>query len=42
MVSKFGIGQSVPRTEDPRFHTGRGRYVDDNQLPNTSHGVVIR
>ena len=42
MVSKFGIGQSVPRTEDPRFLTGRGRYVDDIQLPNMSHGVVIR
>ncbi|HEY5607814.1 MAG TPA: xanthine dehydrogenase family protein molybdopterin-binding subunit [Alphaproteobacteria bacterium] len=42
MVSKFGIGQSVPRTEDPRFLTGRGRYVDDIQLPNMSHGVVVR
>ena len=26
---KFGIGQSVPRTEDPRLVQGKGRYTDD-------------
>ena len=26
---KFGVGQSVPRTEDPRFLKGSGRYVAD-------------
>ena len=26
---KYAIGQSVPRTEDPRLLKGRGRYVDD-------------
>jgi len=39
---KFGIGQSVPRTEDPRFLTGRGRYVDDIPMPGVLHGHVFR
>jgi carbon-monoxide dehydrogenase large subunit len=39
---KFGIGQPVPRTEDPRFLKGRGRYVDDIQPPNLAHGFVLR
>jgi len=38
---KFGIGQPVPRVEDPRFITGRGRYVDDIELPLQCHGVVV-
>ena len=38
---KFGIGQPVPRVEDPRFITGRGRYVDDIDLPRQCHGVVL-
>jgi len=40
-VTKFGIGQPVPRLEDPRFITGRGRFVDDIQLPRQCHGVVV-
>src|SRR5215469_6645103 len=40
-VQKFGIGQPVPRVEDPRFITGRGRYVDDFDLPRQCHGVQI-
>ena len=40
-VTKFGIGQPVPRLEDPRFITGRGRYVDDIDLPQQCHGVVV-
>jgi carbon-monoxide dehydrogenase large subunit len=40
-VQKFGIGQPVPRVEDPRFITGRGRYVDDFDLPHQAHGVVV-
>jgi carbon-monoxide dehydrogenase large subunit len=40
-VNKFGIGQPVPRVEDPRFITGRGRYVDDIELPHQCHGVVV-
>jgi aerobic carbon-monoxide dehydrogenase large subunit len=38
---KFGIGQPVPRVEDPRFITGRGRYVDDIELPHQCHGVLV-
>ncbi len=37
----FGIGQPVPRTEDPRFLTGRGTYVDDITLPHMSHAAVV-
>ncbi|HXQ84037.1 MAG TPA: xanthine dehydrogenase family protein molybdopterin-binding subunit, partial [Xanthobacteraceae bacterium] len=40
-MNKFGIGQPVPRVEDPRFITGRGRYVDDIELPHQCHGVVM-
>jgi aerobic carbon-monoxide dehydrogenase large subunit len=38
---KFGIGQPVPRLEDPRFITGRGRYVDDFELPRQCYGVLL-
>ena len=41
-MSKFGISQSVPRTEDPRFLTGAGRFVDDIAPDNALHGVVVR
>ena len=40
-MNKFGIGQPVPRVEDPRFITGRGRYVDDIDLPQQCYGVVV-
>jgi aerobic carbon-monoxide dehydrogenase large subunit len=40
-LNKFGIGQPVPRVEDPRFITGRGRFVDDIELPHQAHGVVV-
>jgi carbon-monoxide dehydrogenase large subunit len=40
-VAKFGIGQPVPRLEDPRFITGRGRYVDDIEMPHQCHGVLV-
>ena len=39
---KFGIGQAVPRKEDPRFLTGRGRYVDDIELPRMTFGYLLR
>jgi carbon-monoxide dehydrogenase large subunit len=38
---KFGIGQSVRRVEDQRFITGRGRYVDDINLPHQCYAVVV-
>jgi carbon-monoxide dehydrogenase large subunit len=40
-VTKFGIGQPVSRLEDPRFITGRGRYVDDIGLSQQCYGVVV-
>jgi carbon-monoxide dehydrogenase large subunit len=40
-VNKFGIGQPVTRVEDRRFITGRGRYVDDIELPHQCYGVQI-
>jgi carbon-monoxide dehydrogenase large subunit len=40
-VNKSGIGQSVRRVEDARFLTGRGRYLDDIELPRQAHGVVL-
>ncbi len=41
-MGQFAMGQSVPRTEDPRLLTGRGRYTDDFVLPRMSHGYVLR
>ena len=41
MVEK-GIGQPVPRKEDRRFVTGRGRYTDDINLPGQLHAVFVR
>jgi len=31
-MGEFAIGQSVPRTEDPRLLRGRGWFVDDISL----------
>ena len=39
---KFGIGQPVTRKEDPKFLTGRGRYVDEIELPDMTYGYVLR
>jgi len=39
---KFALGQAVPRTEDPRLLTGRGRYTDDFALPRLAHAYVLR
>ncbi|EWY39814.1 carbon monoxide dehydrogenase [Skermanella stibiiresistens SB22] len=41
-MAKFGIGQAVPRTEDARLLTGRGRYTDDITLPGQAHAYVLR
>ncbi len=38
---QFGIGQSVQRKEDPKFLTGRGRYVSDIELPHQTHAVFV-
>ncbi|HUB96373.1 MAG TPA: molybdopterin cofactor-binding domain-containing protein, partial [Stellaceae bacterium] len=39
---KFALGQSVPRTEDPRLLSGRGRYTDDFVLPRMAQAHVLR
>jgi carbon-monoxide dehydrogenase large subunit len=41
-LMKFGIGQPVPRQEDPTLLKGQGRYSDDVHLPNTAHAVMVR
>ncbi len=41
-MGEFGIGQSVPRFEDPRLLRGQGRFVDDVNLPGQAHMVVLR
>ncbi|HXQ54178.1 MAG TPA: xanthine dehydrogenase family protein molybdopterin-binding subunit [Stellaceae bacterium] len=37
----FGIGQPVTRKEDPRFLTGRGRYVHDIDLAHQTYAVFV-
>jgi len=39
---KFGIGQSVLRTEDQRFITGQGQYVEDAVHPHALHAAFVR
>lgn len=39
---KFGIGQPVPRKEDPKFLTGRGQYVGDFKFPDEAFAFVLR
>ncbi len=38
---KFGIGQPVRRVEDTRFLVGRGRYVDDINLPRQACAALV-
>ncbi len=39
---KFGVGQPVPRGEDPTLLTGRGEYTDDINLEGQAHACVVR
>src|SRR5476651_2018 len=39
---KFGVGQSVSRTEDPTLLRGQGRYTDDINLPGQAYAVMVR
>jgi carbon-monoxide dehydrogenase large subunit len=36
------VGQRVPRSEDARFLTGQGEYVDDIFVPGTLHAAFAR
>jgi len=38
----YGIGQPVPREEDPRLLMGKGRFADDINLPGQARGHVLR
>jgi carbon-monoxide dehydrogenase large subunit len=39
---KFGIGQPVPRQEDPMLLRGQGRYTDDLALPGQAWCAIVR
>jgi carbon-monoxide dehydrogenase large subunit len=41
-LTKFGIGQPVPRNEDPILVRGKGRYTDDLNLPGQAYAVIVR
>jgi carbon-monoxide dehydrogenase large subunit len=36
------LGAPVRRVEDPRFITGKGRYLDDIKLPGMAHLAILR
>jgi carbon-monoxide dehydrogenase large subunit len=36
------IGRSVPRVEDQRLLTGRGRFSDDVNLPGQAYAIMVR
>jgi CO/xanthine dehydrogenase Mo-binding subunit len=36
------VGAIVRRQEDPRYLTGRGRFVDDMSAPGCLHAAVLR
>ncbi|MGH7091794.1 MAG: xanthine dehydrogenase family protein molybdopterin-binding subunit, partial [Stellaceae bacterium] len=38
----YGIGQAVPREEDPRLLKGRGRYCADLPMARETRAVVLR
>jgi carbon-monoxide dehydrogenase large subunit len=41
-MTKFGIGQPVPRNEDPVLLRGQGSYTDDLNLPGQAYAVIVR
>jgi carbon-monoxide dehydrogenase large subunit len=40
--SKYGVGQPVPRNEDPTLLRGEGRYTDDVNLPGQAWCAIVR
>lgn len=40
--TRFGIGQPVPRTEDPRLLRGKGKYVDDFNMAHQAYAIFVR
>ena len=41
-MAKYGVGQPVRRTEDPRLLTGRGKFNDDVSRDGDAVGYVLR
>ncbi len=41
-AQKSGVGAAVKRKEDLRFLTGKGRYVDDIDLPGQLYAAIVR
>ena len=41
-MGQFGMGQSVPREEDPRLLRGQGEFIADRTLPHMAYGHVLR
>jgi len=39
---KFGIGQPVPRSEDPRLLTGGGNFTDDHDVAGQAYAYFVR
>jgi carbon-monoxide dehydrogenase large subunit len=42
MVAEDVLGAPVKRVEDPRFITGKGRYLDDIKLQGMAHIAILR
>src|SRR5215472_11145217 len=41
-LTKFGIGQPVRRSEDPKLVRGEGCYADDHNRPGQAYAVMVR
>src|SRR5262244_4139302 len=41
-MGEYGIGQGIKRVEDVRLLRGRGRYLDDVNIPGQTHAVILR
>jgi aerobic carbon-monoxide dehydrogenase large subunit len=41
-LTKFGIGQPVLRSEDPKLVQGHGSYTDDINRPGQAYAVMVR
>ena len=41
-MGQFGMGQAVPREEDPRLLRGQGEFIADMARPNMAYATVLR
>jgi carbon-monoxide dehydrogenase large subunit len=41
-LTKFGVGQPVRRSEDPKLVRGEGSYTDDVSRPGQAYAVMVR